>query len=389
MPLPLRYSLESLRVRWSASLVALFSIAGSVAVFVAMLALSRGFEAALVASGSPANAIVRRAGSTSETDSLVTLDQVRVIEDAPEVERGPGGARVSAEIVVVIALKQRQRSAAASVQVRGVSARALLVHDHVRVLRGRAARPGLLEVMVGKQAEGAYLGLTPGSALRIGASVWTVVGVFEAGGSAFESEIWGDGTLLTHAFDGDTSTFRSVTARLREPAALEAFRDRLLADPRMRVQVERETDYYRRLARQMTSFIETLGALVTLVMACGAALSALNTVYSALADRTREIATIRALGFGEPSVVASVLTEALCIALAGGLLGCLVTLPLDGVVTRTMNVRTFAQVSFAFQITPGALGAGLLFALSMGLLGGLPPALKVVYRPVATALREP
>lgn len=388
MALPLVYNLESVRVRWTSTIVAVLGIAGSVGVFVAMLALARGFQAALVLSGSPENTMIRRAGATSEMDSAITLEQLRVIEDAPEIARGADGPLVSPEVVVVAALPLAKTGTDANVQVRGVTARALAVHDRVKVVEGRFFTPGLFELVVGKNARNAYRGVAVGDTLKLGGSDWKVVGSFDAGGSAFDSEIWADANLVNAAYQRPAGIHQSVTARLRKEDALARLEQRFTGDPRMRNRVERETDYYEKASQMMTKFITVLGSMVAMVMALGAVFAALNTMYSAVAERTREIATIRALGFGAGAVVASFVLEALLVAAAGGLVGVLAALPLNGLVTQTLNFQTFSHMSFAFRITPAVMAMGMGFALLMGLVGGLPPAVRAARLPVAVALRD-
>jgi putative ABC transport system permease protein len=388
MALPLIYNLESVRVRWASTVVAVLGIAGSVGVFVAMLALARGFQAAMVSSGSERNAMVRRAGATSEMDSAITLEQLRAIEDSAEVMRGADGPLVSPEVVVVAALPLKKTGTDANVQLRGVSLKALAVHDKVKIVDGRFFTPGLFELAVGRNAKDAYRGVAVGDEVKLGGTVWKVVGSFDAGGSAFDSEIWCDANLLNSTYQRPTGIHQSVAARLVGHDAVAPLERRFAADPRMKVRVERETDYYRRASQQLTTFITVLGTLVALVMALGAVFAALNTMYSAVAERSREIATIRALGFGEGSVVLSFVIEAMLVALAGGIVGCLAALPLNGLVTQTMNFQTFSHLSFAFRVTPAVVGWGIAFALLMGLVGGLPPAIRAARVPVVVALRD-
>lgn len=388
MSIPLTYNLRSLKARWTSTVVAVLGIAGTVGVFVAVLALARGFRATLVASGSPHNAIVRRAGATAEMESVVTLDQVHVIEDAPGVARGREGPLVSPEVVVIAGFPLKSTGTDANVQVRGVSPKVLSVRDSVRLVRGRFFRPGLNELVVGRNVARSYAGFELGRTVRFGGGTWTVVGVFDSGGSAFDSELWCDADVLNQVYQRPRNIFQSVTVRLASPAALTRFKDALTADPRVTVQVDRETDYYEKQSRLLTTLITVLGTIVALVMGVGAVFGALNTMYSAVAERGREIATLRALGFGSGAVALSFVFESLCLALIGGLLGCAAVLPLNGLVTGAMNWQTFSHLAFAFRITPLLLLSGLIFALLMGLAGGVPPAIRAARRPVAAALRE-
>ncbi len=387
MAIPFAYNVRSVRARWVSSVVAVLGIAGTVGVFVAMMAMARGFKATLVASGSPGNALVRRAGATAEMESSVELQQVRVIEDAPEVGRGADGPLVSAEVVVVAAFPLKATGTDANVQVRGVSPRVLAVRENVRVAAGRFFRPGLPELVVGRNATNAYAGLGLGEHVRFGGGDWTVVGIFDAGGSAFDSELWCDADVLNQVYQRPRGIFQSVTAHLSSPGAFGAFKQRLSSDPRLTVQVDREIDYYEKQSRQISTLIVVLGSLVAVVMGIGAVFAALNTMYSAVAERGREVATLRALGFGVGSVVLSFVFESLLIAFLGGLLGCVLVLPLNGLTTGTMNWQTFSHLAFAFRITPELLLGGVGFALAMGVAGGLPPAFRAARSPVAAALR--
>ncbi len=388
MAIPLTYNLRSLRARWTSTVVAVLGIAGTVGVFVAMLSLARGFKATLVASGSTRNAIVRRAGSTSEMESVLPLDQARVIGDAPGVERGSAGPLVSPEVVVVAAFPLKSTGTDANVQVRGVSPKVLSVRDSVKIIAGRFFQPGLNELVVGRNVAGAYVGFDLGKTVRFGGGTWTVVGVFDAGGSAFDSELWCDATVLNQVYQRPQHIFQAVTVRLTSSEALTPFKDALTSDPRVTVQVDREVDYYEKQSRQLTTLITVLGTIVAVVMGIGAVFGALNTMYSAVAERSREIATMRALGFGTGSVVASFVFEALCVALVGGLLGCAAVLPLNGLTTGTINWQTFSHLAFAFRVTPPLLAMGLSFALLMGLVGGVPPAIRAARQRIAVALRE-
>jgi len=388
MAIPLIYNVRSVRQRWTSSVVAVLGIAGTVGVFVAMLAMARGFRATLVSSGSPNNAIVRRAGADSEMTSAVSLDSMHVIETVPGVARKGAVPLVSGEVVVIAAFPMASTGTDANAQVRGVSPRALDVRDNVRIAAGRFFRPGLAELVVGRNAQNSYAGLGLGSTIRFGGGAWTVVGVLDAGGSAFDSEVWCDANVLNQVYKRPANIFQSVTARLESPAAFAAFKDALTADPRLSVQVDRETEYYEKQSRQLSTLIRVLGFLIAVVMGVGAVFGALNTMYSAVSERSREIATMRALGFSSLGVTMSFVFEALLIALVGGIVGCLAVLPMNGYTTGTMNWQTFSHLAFAFSITPDLLLQGVAFALVMGLIGGVPPAIRAARRPVAVALRE-
>ena len=385
---PVSYNFRSIKSRWSSTIVAVLGIAGTVGVFVAMLSLARGFKATLVASGSPGNALIMRAGSPSEMMGGVTLDSVRVVQDAPGVARDASGPLVTQEMVGVMPFPLISTGTDANVQVRGVSPNVLRIRTFVKIVEGRMFQPGLSELVAGKNASHTFAGLTLGNTVNFGGGRWKVVGIFDAGGSSFDSEVWCDGTILQRVMKRPPDMFQSVTAHLTSPDAFQQFKDAVTSDPRMNVDVTREIDYYAKQSTVMTRLITVLGGLVAAIMAIGAVFGALNTMYSAVAERGREIATMRALGFSATNVILSFLFEALLIALVGGIIGCLAVLPLNGLTTQTMNFQTFSSLAFAFKITFGLLVMGIFFALVMGVLGGMLPAIRAAVRPVAVALRE-
>jgi putative ABC transport system permease protein len=387
MAIPVVYNLRSVKARWTSSIVAVLGIAGTVGVFVAMLSLARGFKATLVASGSAGNALVLRAGSTAEMMGAVPLDQIKVIEDAPGIARGADGPLISPEVVVVAPFPLRATGTDANVQVRGVSPIALEVRGNVKIVEGRFFQPGLTELVVGRNATRSYSGLAMGETVRFGGGQWSVVGVFDGGGSAFDSEVWCDARVLNQIYKRPENIFNSVTVHLTSPEAIHQFKDSVSADPRMSVDVSREVDYYEKQSRALSTLIVVLGSIVAVVMGIGAVFGALNTMYSAVAERSREIATMRALGFGAASVVVSFVIEALFISAAGGVLGCVAVLPLNGLTTGAMNWQTFSHLAFAFRVTPTLLLWGVMFALVMGVVGGLPPAVRAAGRPIAVTLR--
>lgn len=388
MAIPLIYNVRSVKARWTSTIVAVLGIAGTVGVFVAMLSLANGFKATLVASGSPGNALVLRAGSPSEMMGGVTLESVKVIQDAPGIAHDANGPLVTQEVVGVMPIPLISTGTDANVQIRGVSPNVLDIRKFVKVSEGRMFQPGVTELLAGKNASKTYKGLTLGNTIDMAGGRWRVVGIFDAGGSAFDSEVWCDSRVLNDILKRPANIFQSVTVHLDSPSSFGAFKDSLTSDPRLNVDVTREIDYYAKQSTTMTKLITILGGLVAAIMAVGAVFGALNTMYSAVSERGREIATMRALGFNAYSVVFSFLVEALLIALIGGVIGCLVVLPLNGLTTSTMNFQTFSNLAFAFKITPPLLIWGIVFALVMGVIGGLLPAVRAASLPVATALRE-
>jgi putative ABC transport system permease protein len=388
MAIPLIYNVRSVRARWTSTIVAVLGIAGTVGVFIAMLSLAHGFKATLVASGSPGNALVMRAGSPSEMMGGVTLESIKVIADAPGIARDANGPLLTQEVVGVIPVPLVSTGTDANVQVRGVSPNVLEIRKFTKIVQGRMFAPGVSELIVGKNASKTYRGLTLGNVVDFAGGRWTVVGVFDAGGSAFDSEVWCDSHILNEIMKRPANIFQSVTVHLQSPDSFQTLKDSLTTDPRLNVDVTREIDYYAKQSTTMTKLITVLGGLVAGIMAIGAVFGALNTMYSAVSERGREIATMRAVGFGGGSVVFSFLLEALLIAFIGGLLGCLAVLPLNGLTTSTMNFQTFSNLAFAFKITPVLLMEGVIFALVMGAVGGLLPAVRAAAMPVATALRS-
>src|ERR1700674_921166 len=388
MAIPIVYNFRSVKSRWTSTIVAVIGIAGTVGVFVAMLSLARGFKATLVSSGSEDNAIVMRAGATSEMTSGVGLDSVKILQDAPGIARTADGPLLTPEDVLVAPIPMISTGTDANVQIRGVSPNVLAIRRQIKFKVGRMFQPGLSELIVGKNATTTYAGLTLGNTINLGSTKWQIVGIFDAGGSSFDSEVWGDAHLISGAFKRPDTFFQSVTVHLTSPAALQQFKDSVTADPRLKVDVTREIEYYSKQSTRMTMLITILGGFVAAIMAIGAVFGALNTMYSAVAERGREIATMRALGFGAAAVVLSFSIEALLISFVGGAIACLAVLPLNGLTTSTMNFQTFSNLAFAFKITFDLLLMGVLFALVMGTVGGLLPAIRAARLPVATALRE-
>ncbi len=389
MAIPINYNIRSVMNRWPSTLVAVLSVAGTVAVFVVMLAMAQGFRATLVSSGSPQNALVLRGGANAEMMSAIMLDQVKVIDDAPGVARSASGdPLVSPEVVVIGAFPLASSGSDANVQIRGISPRALEVRPDVRITRGRFIQSGLTEIIVGRNVSASYRGFDLGSTVDMGGGRWTVVGVFDAGGSSFDSEIWCDASVLNQIYKRPENVFQSVTARLASLDDFQKFKDAVTSDPRLTVDVYRETAFYAEQSRMMSTMIRVLGFLVAGIMAVGAVFAALNTMYSAVAARSAEIGTLKALGFGPGSIVASFLAESILIAIAGGAVGCLAALPFNGFTTGTMNWSSFSYLAFSFRVTPAILASGIVFSLIMGVIGGIPPAAHAARVPIIVALRE-
>ena len=318
MAIPLIYNVRSVRARWTSTIVAVLGIAGTVGVFVAMLSLAHGFKATLVASGSPGNALVLRAGSPSEMMGGVTLESVKVIQDAPGIAHGPNGPLVTQEVVGVMPIPLITTGTDANVQIRGVSPNVLEIRKFVKVVEGRMFEPGLTELVAGKNASKTYSGLTLGNTIDMAGGHWKVVGIFDAGGSSFDSEIWCDSRVLNDILKRPANIFQSVTVHLDSPESFRTLKDSLTADPRLNVDVTREVDYYAKQSSTMTTLITVLGGLVAAIMAVGAVFGALNTMYSAVAERGREIATMRALGFNASSVIFSFLSRHCSFPSSGG-----------------------------------------------------------------------
>jgi putative ABC transport system permease protein len=381
------YNLRSMVARKATAGMTAGGIAMVVAVFVMTLAIAQGFRATLVASGSPQNAIVLRKGATAETVSAVLRSDVPIVESLPQVARsGDGRPLASPEMMVIISLPRATDNQPANVPVRGVGVKGFEVRDNVRVVEGRRFAPGTREINAGRLATRRFKGLTLGSDVRFGSQVWKVVGVFTADDAAFESEIWGDVDLMMPAFQ--RGGYQSLTVKLADPSMFDSFKAAIAADPRLLLEPQREQEYYAEQSRVMTTVIRVFGTFVTLILSIGAMFGAMNTMYAAVAYRTREIGTLRALGFGRLRIVTAFLAESIALALVGGVVGCVVALPVHGLSTGTTNFASFSEVAFKFRITPALLAGGLLFAIVMGAIGGLLPALRAAKLPVARALRE-
>jgi len=381
-------NLRTITQRMASSTVALVSIAGVVIVLIGVLSIAAGFRVVLDQAGQPDVAIVLRDGATDEMGSSLLNDQVRVISDAKETARDADGTITSPELYVVVDVPLLRTGTAANVPLRGVGPQAPKLRKNFRIVEGRNFTPGTFEIVVGRGASLQFAGLTVGNRVRWGTTEWSVVGIFEDGGSVSESEVWTDATVLQGAYNRGSS-YQSMRVKLTSPGAARTFEDTLTADPRLNVRVFTEQQYYAQQSRTLQTLVRTVGVTIAVLMGLGAVCAALNTMYSAVSARTREIATLRALGFGWGPVVSSVLAEALLIGVIGGLIGMVIAyFAFNGMRASTMNTATFSQITFAFTVTPQILVLGLVYALGLAFVGGLLPGLRAARLPITTGLRE-
>ena len=381
-------NLRTIPQRLGSSGVAIVGIAGVVIVLVSVLSIAQGFGAAMEASGSPVRALVMRSGADSEMTSGLVGPEVDIIKQAPGLRREGQTALASAELYVIIDIPKISTDTSANVPMRGIEPPGTELREEFSIAEGRMFQFGTNEVIVGRGATVNFKGLRVGDTIVSGQNKWQVVGMFETDGSVAETEVWCDARVLQGVYRRGNS-YQSLLARLDSSDSFNTFRDWLTANPQVNVQVRREEDYYAQQSRALTSLIRTVGFGIAALMGIGAVFGAILTMYTAVSTRSREIATLRALGFNTTSVVVSVLAESLALAAIGGLIGGLLAyVAFNGYQTSTMNFSTFSQVAFAFQVTPQLLGMGLFYALAMGLVGGLFPALRAARLPIPSALRE-
>lgn len=382
-----RIGIATIPQRLGSSSVVVVGIAGVVAVLVAMLSMAQGFAVTLKETGTDDTAIVMRAGAQTELNSVIDHDTATLVSQAPQVVHGPNGQAIaSPELVVIAALPKKATGLDANVEVRGVGERAWDLRPRVKIVEGRRFKPGLRELIVGKGAREQFGGVEPGATLKLNGQIWTVVGEFDSNDS-HNSELWGDTDIVGSTYRRGSST-TSVTVRLTSASAFDAFKAGLKTDPRLQVDVNTTRQYYNQQSDTLAQIIRVLGTTVGVIMAVGAVFGALNTMYAAVAVRTREIATLRAMGFRGTPVIVSVMIETLLLAFLGGSLGALVAwLVFNGYTASTLGAN-FSAVVFSFDVTPALLWNGLKWALTMGLLGGLLPALRAARMPVTVGLRE-
>lgn len=386
--IPIVYNVRSVRQRPVSTALTALGVGLVVAVFIGTLALANGFRTALVRTGSDRNVFVLRKGADSELSSGLSRESASIIAASPHVATGPDGRPLaSPEVYVLVPLGRIQdTSKVTNVVARGVSDQAWLVRANVQVVEGRRPVSGRAEVCVGRKLVGRFPDTGVGQSLRFAGRDWTVVCHFTAGGSAFESEIWGENEQYMPVFRGQV--FQSITLRLKDPGAFEDVKRSLEADKRITVDVHRERDFYVQQSALLDRILRILAMIITSIMAVGAIFGAVNTMYAAVASRAPEIAVLLTLGFRPRSVLTSFLIKSAVIAALGGVIGCLVALPVNGIVTSTTNWNSFSEIAFSFRITPRLLLDGLVFAVVMGVLGGFFPARRAAKMQVVEALRE-
>ena len=385
MAVPLSYNVRSLYVRRSLTILAVGAIALVIAVLIVLIAMANGFRAALSATGSPLNAIVTQRGSRSELTSGLTRESVQVLSDDPRVLRDTAGRALASPELVVVANMRRKDGADVNVTVRGVSPMAFDVRTGIRVTDGRTFQPGLDEVIVGRKLFARLENMAIGRSFALQRHHWTIVGVFDADGSGFESEIWGDADVVGPAFN--RGGFHSVTLRMRDPSTIGALDAELEHNPRMQLQAIQERQYYEDQSGIVAGQLRGLAVFVAVVMGIGAVFGAMNTMYALVAARTREIGTLRALGFSKLSILTAFVVESTFLALAGGALGCLIALPANGM-TSAAGGANFAEIGFAFRISGASLALAMTLAVVMGVAGGLLPAVRAARMPIPSALRD-
>lgn len=377
---------STLSQRLGASSVIIVGIAGVVGVLVALLAMGDGLQKTLKSTGDLDTAIVLRGGATAELSSGVSRDDATLISQLAGILKDADGKPiVSSELVVVANLPKKSTGTDANVEVRGIGPQAWALRPNIKIVEGRKFTPGLREMVVGKGASMQFAGLEPGSSIKLNNQEWTIVGVFESG-DAHESELLGDVETVSTAYR--RTGFQSVSVRLTSPEAFDTFKAALASDPRLKVEAKTTLDYYTAQSEGLSKVIRVVGITIAVIMAIGAVFGALNSMYAAVATRAREIATLRAIGFRSPPVVVSVMLETMLLALLGGVLGAGIAWLLFNNYTVSTLGANFSQVVFQFNVSPALLWTGVKWALAIGFIGGLLPALRAARLPVTTALRE-
>jgi putative ABC transport system permease protein len=387
MALPLSYNVRNVRHRWQVTLLAVSGIALVVAVFTVLMAMSEGFSRALRSTGRPDNAMIVQRGSASELTSWIPIDQRNLILVRDEVARDAEGQPLASPEDVVVTNKPKRDGSPTNVTVRGVTPRAFDVRGGIKILDGRKFTPGLYEVIVGDKIARRVRGLELGSSVKLQKREWKVVGSFSSQGGAFESEIWGDADIMGVDF-GRTGGYNAMSVRLKPGADVASLDHWIRSNPQMQLQAVSERKYYDDQAGPLAKILRQLATFVAVIMGVGAVFGAMNTMYAIVAARTREIGTLRALGFSRRAILFSFVVESVTLALVGGAIGCLLAVPMNGYSTGTGQTQSFSEIAFAFRITPGIVMASVAFAVLMGVIGGLLPSLRAARLPITSALRE-
>ena len=386
MAIPIKYNLRNLRVRWATTLLTASSILLTVLVFVALMALATGLQKSLSATGQPLNLIIMREGAQSEGSSSVARDSLQVIKYLEGIAKDEKGEPwVSPELLVLINLPRRGQTQGSNVTIRGLGPNSASLRSQFKLLAGRYFRSGLREVIVSRRIAERFQDCALGDRLKFAKGYWTVVGVFDAGGTAYDSEIWADVNDLATDFDRDA--YSTVMVRATDAAAVERLKNLIANDRRLHLKPVTEKEYYEGQTR-FAAPIKALGLFIAVLMAVGACFAAMNTMYAAVARRTPEIGTLRVLGFSRGSILLSFLIESVLIAVVGGLPGCIVSLLFNVISTGTTNFATFSEVAFNFRVTPALMLHGLIFAVVMGVFGGFFPAWRAAHENIVSALRS-
>jgi putative ABC transport system permease protein len=388
MAIPLYYNARNVRVRWQVTLLAVVGIALVVAVFAVLMSMSEGFSFALRSTGRPDNAMIVQRGSASELTSGVTLEDRNMIVVNDRVARGPDGKPLASwDWVIVVALPKVDDGQPTNVTFRAVPPQAFEVRGGIEVVEGRPFKAGLDEVIVGRRLQNRVRGMTVGGTVKYQRKEFKIVGLFDSRGGAFESEIWGDYDTVGASFQRGSGS-NSLVVRMKDAADIPTLDKWIRAQPQMQLQAVSERKYYEDQAGPLASILRSLATVVAFIMAVGAVFGAMNTMYAIVAARTREIGTLRSLGFSRRAILFSFVVESVFLAIIGGVVGCLLAFPMNGFSTGTGQTQSFSEIAFAFRITPAIMMSGMVFATAMGLIGGLLPAFRAARMPITSALRE-
>ena len=386
MAIPLKYNLRNLVVRRTTTFMTAFSITLTVTVFLVLMALAQGLQTSLTATGHPLNLLIMRDGSQSETQSSVQRDSLQVLRYLEGIAKTDKGEPwVSPELIVLINLPRRGQAQGSNVTIRGLGPEGFALRPEFKLIEGQAFRSGMREVIVSKRIAERFQNCGLGEKTKFAKGYWTVVGVFDVGNTAYASEIWTDANDLSQDFDRDA--YSSVFVRAIDTGALNRLKQQVADDRRLHMKAQTEKEYYEKQTSSAAP-IKFLGIFIAGLMAVGASFAAMNTMYAAVARRTKEIGSLRVLGFSRGSILLSFIIESVIIAALGGALGCLLALPINGVTTGTTNFMTFSELAFSFRITPGLLLSGMIFAVTMGFAGGLFPAWRAAHENIVTSLRS-